>query len=152
MIEMKRKTLVISLALGFVIGVILSLTLLRRGDKDSPDKELGPGETIELFCRTVASGDFKGAYALCDTTTMKDYIQNCSRAWNMLQKQDSNALGIASGILSDMQIEIDDISKDGNSRSVFYTINAGEGLSKQKVAIVRKEEGEWKVSEIIDRQ
>lgn len=150
--KMKRKTLVISLVLGFITGIILSLTLLQRRDKDSSDKGLGPEETVELFCRAVASGDFTGAYALCDTTAMKSYIQNCSKAWNMLLKQDSCALDIASGILSDMQIEIDDISKDGNSRSVFYTIDAGNGLSKQKVAIVRKEEGEWKVSEIIDRQ
>lgn len=148
---MKRKKLVISLVLGFVTGVILSLTLLKRGGNDGR-MELGPEETVEMFCRAVASGDFEGAYTLCDTVAMKTYIETYSKTWSTMRKQDSRSLEIASGILTDMQIIIDDVKKDGKTRSIFFRIEAGDGLSKQKAATVVKEEGEWKVLGIADRQ
>ena len=132
-------------------GVILSLTLLRRGEDKSDAKGLGPEETIGIFCQAIASGDFERARALCDTMTMKSYIETYSEAWNMLQKQDSCSLGIASGILSEMKIEIEDAKKEGNKRSIFFTIDAGNGMVKKKTATVRKIEGEWKVQEIKDR-
>ena len=33
--------------------------------------QMGPEETVEAFCRTMAAGGFEDAMALCDTMTMK---------------------------------------------------------------------------------
>lgn len=112
--------------------------------------EMGPEETAVEFCRAVAGGDFAKASALCDTLAMKEYIDGQEQAWSMLQKADSSAFGIAVGMLAEADMTVEDVMKDGDGRQVLLTIGFGENR-KNKQVILKKEEGEWKVTAITDR-
>lgn len=111
-----------------------------------------PEEVTETFCRAVAAGDMKAARTLCDTISMKEYMDACRVTWEEAIKQDSTAAAIAKGLLDEMEFRTDDVSKDGNIRIVAYTISSPEGQSKSKEACLRKEEGAWIVEKITDRQ
>ncbi len=118
--------------------------------RDKTGGQMKPEETVEAFCKAVARGDFKTAMPLCDTLTMKEYIDNYVQAWDVLVQKDSGAVAIAASSLAESVFTVDDITKDGEKRIVSYTITAGDGMQKKKSATVKKEEGEWKVEKITD--
>ena len=113
--------------------------------------EMGPEQTLEAFCRAVASGEFDRATAFCDTTAMKEYIEAYAQAWVMQAKADSSATAIAGGVLSEAEITVEDVTREGEKRHILYIMDAGNGLMKEKKATVKKEEGVWKVERITDR-
>ena len=122
-----------------------------HGCKDAEEKKaMGPEEVAESFCRAVAGGEFGQAWALCDTVSMKDYIDGRKEEWAMKEKQDSGAFRIASQMLSEVEFTIDDIVKEGEERHLFCSIGF-DGNKKGKLIILKKEEGEWKVKETADR-
>lgn len=87
---------------------------------------------------------------LCDTAAMKGYIDAKAEAWSRISEQDSSAFAIAAKMLSEAEVIIDDVIKEGDERHVFCTIGF-EGNTKGKVLIMKKEEGEWRVKTIADR-
>ena len=132
--------------------LIMAVILLTAGCGERKEKAavMGPEETVEAFCSAVAGGHFEEAMSLCDTLTMKGYIERYSQAWNMLTKKDSGATAIAAASLAEADMIIENVSKDGDMRIVTFTIAAGEGMNKKKTATVRKDEGVWKVEKITD--
>lgn len=134
--------------------LVMAVMLLTAGCGERKGKEkaavMGPEETVEAFCRAVAGGHFEEAMSLCDTLTMKGYIERYSQAWNMLTKKDSGATAIAAASLAEAEMMIENVSKDGDMRIVTFTIDAAEGMNKKKTATVRKDEGVWKVEKITD--
>lgn len=115
------------------------------------DVEMGPEDTVKAFCRAVAGGDMEEAMSLCDTITMKGYIEEYAAAWGMLAEKDSSATAIAASSLAEADIIIEDMVKEGGDRRMItYSIITCHGLEKKKKAAVRKEEGAWKVEEITD--
>lgn len=133
------------------IALLSALMLIGFGkrDKGGPMK---PEEVTETFCRAVAAGDIEAACTLCDTISMKEYLDACRITWEEAMMQDSTAAAIAKGIMDAMEFRADDVSKDGNIRIVTYTIRTPEGQNKSKEARLRKEEGAWIVERITDRQ
>ena len=119
------------------------------GNNAEEKKAMGPEAAVETFCRAVAAGDFETADELCDTVSMKGYLDEWRKVWNDLQKEDSSALAIASSMLSGADIEVIRTERNGEKRTVLYRIEA-EGNSKTRTATVKNEEGEWKVEEISD--
>lgn len=119
------------------------------GNNAEEKKAMGPEAAVEAFCRAVAAGDFGTAGGLCDTVSMKGYLDEWRKVWNDLQKEDSSALAIASSMLSGAEIEVIRTERNGEKRTVLYRIEA-EGNSKTRTATVKNEEGEWKVEEISD--
>ena len=150
-LKMKLNIKYLSFAVGIIAGIVLSVTLLRREDNDK-SAEMGPGETVEAFYRAMASGDFEQAKHLCDTLTMGNYLSLYSQAWSKEFQQNDNVASIASGILTDADVTINELKREGDRRLVFYTIEAGDKLKKDKIAVVKKEEGAWRVENIKDRQ
>lgn len=144
--DMKRN--IISTVVATV--VMLALTACGNGKADKI-AEMGPEQTLEAFCRAVASGEFDKATVLCDTTAMKEYIEAYAQAWEMQAKADSSATAIAGAVLSDAEITIEDVIREGERRHIIYIMDAGNGLRKDKKATVKKEEGVWKVEQITDR-
>lgn len=132
-----------------IAGIIISLTLLRRGGSDGDDA-IGPEETLESFCRAVAGGDFCKARNLCDTVSMKEYLDTYTEAWETLKRQDSTALAIASAILSETVITTEKIEKNEGCREIYYIMET-DGHTKKMKATVGKEDGVWKVQGITDR-
>ena len=112
---------------------------------------MGPAEVVEAFNRAVTAGDFDKASELCDTVAMKDYLESYKEAWDTLNAEDSTILSIASSILEKAVIKVEDINKEGYKRVVLYSLEA-DGHSKTRKAVVRKEEGAWRVEMISDAQ
>ena len=127
-------------------GILMSC----GGNNAEEEKAMGPEEVAATFCRSVACGDFEKAMELCDTTEMKGYIDGQAKGWSRIFEQDSSAIAIAAKMLSETEVIIDDVVKEGDERHVFCSIGF-EGNTKGKVLIVKKEEGEWRVQAIADR-
>ena len=115
------------------------------------EQVLGPEAVVETFCRAVASGDMEQAEELCDTVSMKGYLDAWTETWAELAAKDSSALRIAAGILSESTFTVTDVVKDGDRRIINYTLETG-GKTKNRSAVVRKEEGEWRVESMTDAQ
>ena len=129
-----------------IAGLIGLVTLNGCGEKSV---EMGPAETVEAFCKAVAAGDWAAAGELCDTVSMKEYLDAQQEAWDRMEKEDSTATAIAKEILSRTSITIDASDKKEDKRIVTYTL-AADGLSKSCKATLKKEEGEWRVERITD--
>lgn len=119
------------------------------GNNAKEKKAMEPEEVVEAFSRAVAAGEFQTACSLCDTVSMKEYIEDYAEVWKELQEKDSSALAIAASILSESSFEVNEIKKAGEDRNICYSIEAS-GYRKERMATVRKEEGEWKVLAITD--
>lgn len=111
--------------------------------------EMGPTETVEAFCKAVASQQWEKAQELCDTTKMKEYIDAYKAAFDKFIKEDEGAAKVAGSILGDANVTIADVRKENDVRIVTYTLEA-DGLSKTNKATLRKEEGEWRVEAITE--
>ena len=117
----------------------------------SESVEMGPGETVEAFCKALAGGDLETARGFCDTVAMNGYIRNYAEALDMQMQADSCVAGIAAGMLTQAEFAVDEVAKEGDRRIVHYTVKVSEDMTKKKTAKVRKEEGVWKVEAISDR-
>lgn len=137
-----------------VLATAAAVMMLAAGCGGSEEKkteeQLGPEETVEAFCREMAAGGFEDAMALCDTMTMKGYIETYAEAWEMQVKADSSATAIAGSVLAGVEFIVEDAVKEGDRRHILYIMDAGNGLKKEKKATVRKIEGVWKVEQITD--
>lgn len=120
-----------------------------KGGEAGKKADMGPEAVVEAFTRHIASGEFDNALELCDTSSMQEYVSECIREWDRLQKQDSSVLAIASSILSKADFKVEKTEKTDEGRQVYYSIET-EGASKRKIAELRKEEGEWRVRTITD--
>ncbi len=133
------------------IVALIGICTLMHGCRDAEEKKaMEPEEVAEQFCRAVAGGEFGQAWALCDTVAMKDYLNEQKATWKMLEQVDSSAFSIASEMLRNIDFTVEDIVKEGEERHLFISIGFN-GSNKGKLIILKKEEGEWKVSQIADR-
>lgn len=131
------------------VFAVTVMALCAVGCKSSKSVEMGPTEVVEAFNRAITAGDFNQAKQLCDTASMKDYLDSYHEAWDVLQAEDSSALSIAASILEKAVIEVEEVKKEGEKRIVLYTLEA-DGHSKVRKATVKKEEGAWRVERITD--
>ena len=133
------------------IAALIGICTLMHGCRDAQEKKaMEPEEVAEQFCRAVAGGEFGQAWALCDTVAMRDYLNEQEASWKMLEQVDSSAFSIASEMLRNIDFTVEDIVKEGEERHLFTSIGFN-GSNKGKLIILKKEEGEWKVSQIADR-
>ena len=124
--------------------------MMAAGCGEQKKVEMGPEETVEAFCRAVAGGDFETAMSLCDSLSMKEYVDGYVRTLDMLKQRDSSAVAIASAVVAEAEFIFEDTVKEGDSRHIFYRMSL-DSREKKKLAILKKEEGAWKVETIIDR-
>lgn len=131
----------------FILAVVAMILAGCFGGKST---ELGPGEVVQEYYKAICSGDFGKAASLCDTIYMKVHIEKVCNIWG---QQDSTITAIIADILSETEVEITDIQKDGDNRNVFYKLANPSYEGKEEIAVVGNEEGEWKIKSIItDRQ
>lgn len=131
----------------FILAVVAMILAGCFGGKST---ELGPGEVVQEYYKAICSGDFGKAASLCDTICMTGHIEEVRNVWG---QQDSTITAIIADILSETEVEISDIQKDGDNRNVFYKLANPSYEGKEEIAVVGNEEGEWKIKSIItDRQ
>ena len=127
----------------FIIAVVAMILAGCFGGKST---ELGPGEVVQEYYKAICSGDFGKAASLCDTICMTGHIEEVRNVW---EQQDSTITAIIADILSETEVEITDIQKDGGNRNVFYKLANPSYEGKEEIAVVGNEEGEWKIKSII---
>ena len=131
----------------FILAVVAMILAGCFGGKST---ELGPGEVVQEYYKAICSGDFGKAASLCDTICMTGHIEEVRNVW---EQQASPITAIIADILSETEVEITDIQKDGDNRNVFYKLANPSYEGKEEIAVVGNEEGEWKIKSIItDRQ
>ena len=134
----------------FVLWIIVAVLVILTGCKGAAkEKVMGPEQPVEAFCRAVTAGEWAEAEALCDTLSMREYLDSYKEAWETLHKEDSCAMAIAKGILAGTVMSVDDIRKEDDRRIISYTLTA-DGNRKARKAVVSKEEGAWRVERISD--
>lgn len=132
----------------FLFVVMFAISIFKTCTGKDRTMELSPEGTLETFYKSLCSGDFGHAGSMCDTLKMEEYIDRFQDAW---EANDSTIRIIASDILSGMTVTVTDSEKDGQTRTIFYELSSTDGSGKEKVATLRKEEGEWKIEQITDR-
>jgi len=145
-----KKMFVIRAAVVTAIALVIVLIIAFRGDSSSPAKADGPAQVVETFNRAITAGDFAKAATLCDTVSMRNYLESYQEAWQTINREDSTVLSIASDILSGAVLNIEDILTEDGKKVVLYTLEA-DGHSKTRQARLKKEEGEWRIEAITDR-
>ena len=130
------------------ILILAVVALSAAGCFQSKDRQHGPEDCVQAFYKALCAGDFTTAESLCDSAAMEEYIDGVRSVWT---NADSTVLAIACDILSEVTVEITDIEKDGQNRTISYKLTSSEGEGKEKTATLRKEEGEWRIEQIIDR-
>ena len=111
--------------------------------------EMGPVETVEAFCKAITAGQWNEAETLCDTESMKEYIESQKETWNRFEKEDEGAMKVAKSIMENTVVTVEDMRKADDKRVVTFKLEA-DGLSKTKKATLKKEEGAWRVEKITE--
>ena len=135
----------------YIYSILAAATMLFAGCGSSGNRQLGPAEVVESFTQAVAAGRFEDAALLCNEVVAGQYVETYKKALTAEAKADSTATSIAARIMSEVKVNVTEVSKGKGYRTVFYTIEDVYGDRKEKIATVKNEEGEWKVTEIQDR-
>ena len=130
------------------IYIIAAIVLTAIGCSRNNSTELGPVETIEAFCNAIFSGDFDKAKGFCSEGDVEEYISRLQEKWT---EPDESVKAILPAILADTEVMITDVIKNGQDRTIFYKLVTADGLNKEKIATLKKEEGGWKITAITDR-
>ena len=113
--------------------------------------EIEPAEVVVRFHHALTSMDFSGANEYCTDGAVQEYMTTFKDACYEMLKKDNAATEAAASLLSKDEVIIVDTARNKDQRTVFYTISDGCGHTKDKIAVLKKEEGEWKIAEIKDR-
>lgn len=134
--------------LRHVIIFTAALIIAACGGKKS---ETEPADVVVMFHKSLTALDFGQATGLCCGHGAEEYVATFENAYKEAQAKDASATEIAAGMLAADEVIIGETSKDKDIRTVFYTIGDGYGNTKEKIAVLKKVEGEWKITEIKDR-
>ena len=130
------------------IAILILTVVAACGCAQNKSSELGPEDALKAFYRSMCSGDFRGAEILCDTVSMGAYIDAFRTKWAMSEE---NIVAKTAEILSETSVDVTDVERNGQNRTIFYKLISADGRSKEKIATLRKEEGAWKIEQITDR-
>ena len=133
---------------GVAILILGTSAYLIIGHSGQNDSELGPEEIVECFYNAITAGDFDTAENLCSTADVAEYLNHLRKAW---EGSGNSIRNIAPAILAETEITFDKTEKDGQERTVYFKLTSAEGKEKKKTARLGKEEGEWKIQAITDR-
>lgn len=111
----------------------------------------GPEETVQAFYAALAEGQFETAYGLCDTLLMQDYLRSYVSEWEkMALKADTCACAIACSMMADMEVSVISAERTENKTEVRFRLEKKGHSPKGKKAVLRKEEGEWKIETVTE--
>jgi hypothetical protein len=82
---------------------------------------------------------------------MNDYINGYKSAVEANLSKDKKATEAAEEQLAGTVVTVAETLKEKETRTVLYSLTDSYGNSKDKTAVLKKVEGEWKITEINDR-
>lgn len=144
----RRKLVYIT---GAAIIAALPFFLFNGGDSSSKaEKNLGPEAVVENFTSAMKEGNFDKAENLCTADTMKVYMDAYKQKWEELKEANGEAFEETVKVLAGTEIHFEGMQEIDGMCMVDYTLEMN-GVQKKHQATLRKEEGEWKVVKITDK-
>lgn len=110
-----------------------------------------PADIVTGFHKALTSLEFEKASELCCTEEANEYVETFAKAHKEAVDNDSGATAIAVGMLCEAEMAVNDVERNKDTRTVSYTIGDGRGNTKEKIAVLKEVEGEWKIAEIKDK-
>lgn len=129
----------------FYIGLFLACSC--GGSKESVE----PSAVVTEFYAAMTSMKFDNAVRFCAPDSLTSYIDGYKKAYEANQSKDKGATKVASEKIAATTVTILETLKDKDIRTVSFSIADGYGNQKDKMAVLKKVEGEWKIAEIKDR-
>lgn len=140
-----------SFIVGAVVGIALAVCLWpKSSDTAKHEEELGPDGVVKLFTDAMKAGDFDKALSLCDTVLMKDHLHSYMELWQDKSQKDSATFAVIQEMLAGTQITLTNTETHDGMCTVEYSLEM-EKNKKNCTATLKKEGGEWKIAEIIER-
>lgn len=133
-----------------LVAAGLLVYISSSGGQDNKDaQESGPGQTVEGFYSDLIGRHWEEAEARCDSSaTMLSYISRCREEAGALEKADQAIASIVPGLI-DIEIVSERKTKGGCIVDFRIGLSGKDGKTeKSRKAHLRKEEGEWKITEI----
>lgn len=135
--------------LGYIFLCSAALVAVSCGGKKKSEVE--PADVVVMFHKSLTALDFELASGLCCEGEAEGYVAAFENAYKDALAKDAAAAEIAAGMLEAEEVIIGETARDKDIRTVFYTISDGCGNTKEKIAVLKKVEREWKIAEIKDR-
>lgn len=130
------------------MAAIVGAAVVFVGGEDKAEvKKVGPETVIVEFTEAMKTGDFDKARDLCDTVSMKEYLDAYTQKWETKSIKDSAAFASTVKILEETAMEIENVEEKDGVCLIDYTLEL-DGNTRKCHASLKKEEGEWKVAEI----
>lgn len=143
----RRKLVYIT---GAAIIAALPFFLFNGGGSSQAEKHLGPEAVVEAFTSAMKEGNFDKAENLCTADTMKVYMDAYKQKWEELKEANGEAFEETVKVLAGTEIHFEGMQEIDGMCMVDYTLEMN-GVQKKHQATLRKEEGEWKVVKITDK-
>lgn len=136
---------------GVAIGAAAAVILIISGSRKEKEEKMEAAETVELFCRSVASGDWEDAAQVCDTLLMQDYIDRCRNIWETeTDREEKRIVELAKEMMSSMTFTALQEKKVPGGVEVSFCIEMEGEEARYRTATLKRQEGIWKVTEITD--
>lgn len=145
----KHKKIIIGAGV-LAIAAVVAVLFLPGEEKVDETVKAGPEATVIEFTEAMKAGDFEKAQKFCDPKTMQEYLDAYMQKWEAMSIKDSSAFASTVRILGETTIEIGEVDMQDGVCFIDYTLRLDKNARKCRAGL-KKEKGEWKVTEITDR-
>ena len=145
----KHKKIIIGVG-ALAAAVAAAMLFLSGEDNAHETTKAGPEAVVIEFTEAMKAGDFEKAQKFCDHVTMQKYMDDYMQKWEMKSHKDSAAFASTVNLLRETTINIDEVETQDGVCFIDYTLRLDKNTRKCR-ASMKKEEGEWKLTEITDR-
>jgi hypothetical protein len=145
----KNKKIIIGAGV-LAIAAVVAVMFLPGEEKVDGTVKAGPEAVVIEFTEAMKAGDFEKAQKFCDLGTMKEYLDAYMQKWETKSLKDSASFASTVRILEQTVIEIDEVDMQDGVCFIDYTLRMDKNTRKCRASL-KKEEGEWRVTEITDR-
>lgn len=145
----KHKKIIIGAGV-LAIAAVVAVLFLPGEEKVDETVKAGPEATVIEFTEAMKAGDFEKAQKFCDPETMQEYLDAYMQKWEAMSIKDSSAFASTVRILGETTIEIGEVDMQDGVCFIDYSLKLDKNTRKCRAGL-KKEEGEWKVTEITDR-
>ena len=104
------------------------------------------------FYTAVTTMKFDDAAKYCVEGAMDEYINGYKEGFEALVAKDKKLAAKVEEKAAQTTITIGEVTKEKEVRTVDFTLADYSGNTKEKTAVLKKVEKEWKIAEIKDKQ